>query len=154
MARRDEDEWHDQLFKEMERLAGEMSGAGLKPARSRGWTPRVDVLETQGYVLVKVELAGVHPEKVALHYSAPKNTLTVKGVRYDENTFPDDRPVAHQLEIDYGEFWREVPLPDVALDVEEAKASFSAGLLLLAFPKSQKGRKTMTVRKVISIQRL
>lgn len=154
MGHRDEDEWLDQISKEMRRLAGEMSGAGLKPARSKGWSPRVDLLETEGYVVIKVELAGVHAEKVSLHYSAPKHSLTIKGIRYDENVFPNERQVAHQLEIDYGEFWREVPLPDVPVNVEDVKASFRAGMLLLAIPKCDEERKTVTVRKVITIQRL
>ncbi len=154
MGHRDEDEWLDQISKEMRRLAGEMTGAGLKPARSKGWSPRVDLLETEGYIVIKVELAGVRAEKVSLHYSAPKHTLTIKGIRYDENVFPDERQVAHQLEIDYGEFWREVALPDVPVNVEAVKASFRAGMLLLAIPKCEEQRKTVTVRKVISIQRL
>ncbi|MEX2243212.1 MAG: Hsp20/alpha crystallin family protein [Fimbriimonadaceae bacterium] len=154
MGHRDEDEWLDQISKEMGRLAGEMTGAGLKPARSKGWSPRVDVLETQNYVVVKVELAGVRSEKVAIHYSATKNTLTLRGWRYDEIIFPDERQVAHQLEIDYGEFWREVPLPEAPVDVEHVKASFRAGMLLLALPKCEGKPKTVTVKKVITIQRL
>jgi HSP20 family protein len=154
VAQHDEDEWQDQILKEMQRLAGEMTGAGLKPARSRGWSPRVDVLETEGHVVIKVELAGVDAEKVSLHYSARKHTMTIKGGRHDEGVLQSERPVAHQLEIDYGEFWREVPLPDTRLNVEEVKASFRSGMLLLAIPKSEEERPAVRVRKVITIQRL
>lgn len=154
MASHEEDEWLDQISKEMQRLAGEMSGATLKPARSRGWSPRVDLLETHGHVVLKVELAGVQAEKVSLHYSARKHTLTLRGVRQDEQVFGDERCVAHQLEIDYGEFWREIQLPDVPINVEEVRASFRAGMLLLAIPKTEEKRKAVTVRKVITIQKL
>ncbi len=154
MGHRDEDEWQDQIFKEMQRLAGEMAGAGLKPARSKGWTPRIDLIETETHVVLKVELAGVAAEKVAIHYSATKHSLTLKGWRQDENAFPQERQTAHQLEIEYGEFWREVSLPDVPLNVEDVKASFRAGLLLLAVPKSEKPPTGLTVRKVIAIQKL
>jgi HSP20 family molecular chaperone IbpA len=154
VAHRDEDEWLDQISKEMQRLAGEMAGAGLKPARSKGWSPRIDLIETQSHVVVKVELAGVRAEKVAIHYSATKHTLTVKGWRYDENVFPNERQTAHQLEIDYGEFWREIPLPEVLVNVEDVKASFRAGMLLLAIPKCDEAPTGLTVRKVITIQKL
>ena len=154
MARREEDEWLDQISKEMERLAGEMAGAGLKPARSKGWSPRVDVLETESHVVLKFELAGVRAEKVALHYSAPKRCLTIKGVRYDESELPGGRRVAHQLEIDYGEFWREIPLPDVALNVENVKASFRSGMMMIAIPKSTGRAKVVVVKKTITIKKI
>ncbi|HXH60092.1 MAG TPA: Hsp20/alpha crystallin family protein [Fimbriimonadaceae bacterium] len=154
MAHRDEDEWLDQLSKEMERLAGEMAGAGLKPARSRGWSPRVDVFETESHVVLKVELAGVQPDKVTLHYNASKNSLTFKGWRYDENPFPNERQVAHKIEIDYGEFWREVALPDVPLDVEQVRAGFTNGLLMLTVPKSDAPAKPIVVKRTITIQKL
>jgi HSP20 family molecular chaperone IbpA len=154
VAHHDEDEWLDQISKEMRRLAGEMSGAGLKPARSKGWSPRVDLLETEGFVVIKVELAGVSADKVALHYSAQKHSLTIKGLRADESVFPNERQVAHQLEIDYGEFWREIALPDKPLNVEDVRASFRSGMLLLAIPKCDERRKTGRVKKIITIQRL
>src|SRR5690349_7837139 len=120
----------------MRRLAGEMSGAGLKPARSKGWSPRIDLIETETHVVLKVELAGVRADKVAVHYSATKHTLTLKGWRTDTAVFPNERQTVHQLEIDYGEFWREVQLPDVMVKVEDVRASFRIGMLLLAIPKS------------------
>lgn len=152
MAHRDEDEWLDQISQEMERLAGEMTGAGLKPARSRGWSPRIDVIETESHVVLRVELAGVRAEKVTVHYSATKNTLTLKGWRYDEVIFPQEKQVAHQLEIDYGEFWREVPLPDVPLDVESIKATFRGGMMMLAMPKVAARPDVVVVKKTITIQ--
>lgn len=152
MAHRDEDEWLDQVSKEMQRLAGEMSGAGLKPARSRGWSPRIDVLETESHVVLKVELAGVRAEKVTVHYSATKNSLTLKGWRYDEVVFPQEKQVAHQLEIDYGEFWREIQLPDVPLNVESVTASFRGGMMMLALPKVKERPDLVVVKKTITIQ--
>jgi HSP20 family molecular chaperone IbpA len=154
VAHRDEDEWLDQISKEMQRLAGEMSSAGLKPARSKGWTPRIDLVETDSHVVLKVELAGVRTDKVSVHYSASKHTLTLKGWRSDTALFPGERQMAHLLEIDYGEFWREVQLPDVMLKVEDVKASFRTGMLLLAIPKTTETPTTLSVRKIITIQQL
>lgn len=152
MGHREEDEWLDQISKEMERLAGEMAGAGLKPARSKGWSPRVDVLETESHIVLKVELAGVRAEKVALHYSPPKRCLTIKGIRYDEAEYRSERVVAHQLEIDYGEFWREIALPDVPLNVENVKASFRSGMMMIAIPKVSE-RADVVVVKTITIKK-
>lgn len=138
----------------MGRLAGEMSGARLTPARSRGWSPRIDVLESAGHVILRVELAGVPIGKIALHYSATKHTLTIKGVRNEETVIPGERPIAHQLEIEYGDFWREVQLPDVSLDVEDVRASFRSGMLLIAVPKTDGPPKSFVVKRTITIQRL
>jgi HSP20 family protein len=154
VAHRDEDEWLDQISKEMQRLAGEMSSAGLKPARSKGWSPRIDLVETESHVVLKVELAGVRADKVSVHYSATKHTLTIKGCRNDTPVFPNEQQSVHQLEIDYGEFWREIQLPDVMVKVEDVKASFRIGMLLLAIPKSSEAPSTVSVRKVITIQKL
>ena len=153
MSPQEEDEWLDQISKEMERLAGEMAGAGLKPARSKGWSPRVDVLETESHVVLKFELAGVRAEKVALHYSAPRRCLTIRGLRYDEIQFPGEKRVAHQLEIDYGEFWREIALPDVALNVDNVKASFRSGMMMIAIPKAAE-QVDVVVVKTVTIKKL
>ncbi|MCH8979722.1 MAG: Hsp20/alpha crystallin family protein [Armatimonadetes bacterium] len=153
MSPREDDEWLDQISKEMERLAGEMAGAGLKPARSKGWSPRVDVLETESHVVLKFELAGVRAEKVALHYSAPRRCLTIRGLRYDEIQFPGEKRVAHQLEIDYGEFWREIALPDVALNVDNVKASFRSGMMMIAIPKAAE-QVDVVVVKTVTIKKL
>ena len=56
--------------------------------------------------------------------------------------------------VEYGEFWREIPLPDKPLNVEDVRASFSSGMLLLALPKCAERRSTGRVKKVITIQRL
>lgn len=154
MGHRDEDEWLDQINKEMGRLASELSGARLAPARSRGWSPRVDVLETTAYVVLRVELAGVQVNKVTLHYSASKHTLTIKGSRAEEGVVQDERPIAHQLEIEYGAFWREVQLPDVALNIEDVRASFKSGMFLVAIPKTDAPPKSFVVKRTITIQKL
>jgi HSP20 family molecular chaperone IbpA len=104
--------------------------------------------------VLKVELAGVRADKVAIHYSATKHSLTIKGWRSDTAVFPNEKQSAHLLEIEYGEFWREVQLPDVMVKVEEVKASFRTGMLLLAIPKSTEAPTTLSVRKVITIQKL
>lgn len=154
MGHRDEDEWLDQVNKEMGRLAGELAGARLTPARSRGWSPRVDVLETSGHVVLRVELAGVATNKFSLNYSATKHTLTIKGARSEESVIEDERPIAHQLEIEFGAFWREIQLPDVSLDVEDVRASFKGGMLFIVVPKTDAPPKPFVVRRTITIQRL
>ncbi|MCH7945630.1 MAG: Hsp20/alpha crystallin family protein, partial [Armatimonadetes bacterium] len=93
-------------------------------------------------------------EKVALHYSAPKRCLTIRGLRYDEIQFPGERRVAHQLEIDYGEFWREIALPDVPLNVENVKASFRSGMMMIAIPKAAEQLDVVVVKKTITIKKL
>ena len=153
MDQRDPEEWLEQIAKEMERLTGEISGAAPKLARSKGWSPRIDVLETEENVVLKAELAGVQPEEVTLHFSSQRQTLTVKGVRHDESLFPQDKQVPLQLEIEYGEFWREVALPDVSLDLEGVRARFDNGIMFVVIPKCAEASPTVILKKTITIKK-
>lgn len=92
--------------------------------------PNVDVYfdGSIGSVVVKLELAGVDPAEVTLEIE--EGILTVRGSRVDER-HPD--AVYQQMEIDYGQFERTVPLPQEA-DATKATASYNAGFLEIVIP--------------------
>jgi HSP20 family molecular chaperone IbpA len=71
------------------------------------WRPRADVYRIPGGWLVKLELAGVHPDDVRL--ATRGNTLWVQGARRDIRLH--ECLDCHRLEIDYSRFERAIALP-------------------------------------------
>ncbi len=154
MDHQDPDELLSEIAKQMQRLSGELSGAGPKLARSQGWIPNVDIFECEHSLVLKAELAGVSPDKVTLHYNSRQGTLTLRGWRTDKQVFPGERMKAHQIEIEYGEFQREILLPELPIDVERAKAQCKSGFLLLVVPKVEPDQQPVIIKKTIIIERL
>lgn len=109
----------------------------------------MDVHETPFEVVVRCEAAGMRGEDLAVSYSEERNALILKGRRREEDAGMDERTSCHQLEIFYGEFEREVPMPSVELDVEQTHAIYRNGMLLVSIPKKVTvlGRRTVVVRR-------
>ena len=107
--------------------------SGTKPcvlSHEHDFEPPVDVFETGDEVVVKVELAGIEPDRVSV--IAEQERLFVGGERRDAG--PRGQRVYHQLEIAYGSFGRQVRLPSpVAPD--QATAKFRGGFLTIVLPK-------------------
>jgi HSP20 family protein len=100
------------------------------------WTPKVDIIETESYVLLVVELPGVELSEVELVYRRLENVLAIKGRRGSLMISAEERPRVHQLEIIGGDFEREIVLPRVALDLHEIRTSLENGLLSITIPKA------------------
>ena len=78
------------------------------------WQPRADVYRVPGGWLVKLELAGVHPDDVRL---ATRGTmLCVQGTRRDVRV--QECLHCHRLEIDYNRFERLLDLPGLSESAE------------------------------------
>jgi HSP20 family protein len=92
--------------------------------------PNADVYfdRRAGAVFVKLELAGIDPDKITLEIA--DGVLRVSGARLDER-HPD--AVYQQMEIDYGRFERIVALPPEA-DSTQASANYNAGFLEILIP--------------------
>jgi HSP20 family protein len=149
MPRQDIDEWLWQVGNELQRLSEEMVRTRPVVAATKGWEPRVDVLEDTNRILVKAEIAGVRGEDINLMYLPERHSLLIRGVRLDESD-AHGRSSVHQLEIFYGEFQREVRLPDVPILIESMKAQYRNGFLLVLLPKEQR----VTVTKTVTIKKL
>jgi HSP20 family molecular chaperone IbpA len=94
------------------------------------WEPPVDVLETDGEVLIFFALPGVDPDSVSAVIE--NGTLVVSGKR----VLPDELRTAliHQLELPQGRFERRVPLPAHAYDAVKRQAV--NGCLLISLHKT------------------
>jgi HSP20 family protein len=118
------DDMFDDLFREMFRRPMFEPGDQLEPA--------VDVAESDGEVVVKVEVPGV--EKEQLHLTVADDHLTVRGETRKEST--EKRKNYYRQEIRSGSFQRTVPLP-VEVDAAKAHAELKNGVLKIALPKSK-----------------
>jgi HSP20 family molecular chaperone IbpA len=60
--------------------------------------------------------------------------------RRNEEDFGHDRTGAFQLEIYYGDFEREVKLPDVEIVPQGMRATYRNGMLTVVLPKRSRSR--------------
>lgn len=151
MGERDELEWVAHLGHELKWLTGELTGSPFV-ARHHGWTPRIDVIETEDLFLVRVELAGVKQEGVQVVYHPDRCSLTVKGERTD-CLLSGDSASPHLLEIDYGAFSRDIELPPHPICVEAIRTQFKNGILAIVLPKLTQTRVTVVIEESITLTR-
>lgn len=135
MPRRDVEEWFVHVTREMSLLAEEMVPTRPRVASAQSWEPRVDLFEEETRLLLRVEIAGVRADDIALHYVPERHALIIRGVRPELTSDEGVRRGAHLLEIMVGEFSREVALPEVSIDARAIRAQYRNGMLLVSVPK-------------------
>lgn len=151
MANRELQDWMALLSHEMGWLAGDLSPRGPMVARQRGWTPRVDLLEGESFLLLRVELAGVGRSDLTLSYSAERQTILIRGDRRAADLANESRCVPHLLEIEYGEFSREIRLPDGPISLDGVKTVMKSGMLYIVIPKQSDEQVRLVVEQTITI---
>ena len=118
----------DEISEDMERLFYHLfcpKGPAKSPPTAK-WHPLVDILEAEDRLVIKVELAGV--EKNDINISLEKNCLYISGKR--KEILPPDVKCYHQMEINYGEFERILPLKD-GITKSSIEAKFGNGFLTI-----------------------
>jgi len=93
------------------------------------WRPPTDVFETEGAIVVKVEIAGMARDDLSVSLEGRK--LTIRGVRRDSSA----KLGYQQMEIQYGYFETEVLVPR-AIDEEGVEATYQEGFLSVRLPKA------------------
>lgn len=107
-------------------------GAGWM-VHSHAWQPPSDVYETEGNLVVRVEIAAMREQDFTITLDG--RSLLIRGVRTDNS----ERSAFHQMEIHYGEFAVEFELPyDVIPD--QVEAVYQQGLLTVVLPKASPQR--------------
>lgn len=94
------------------------------------WQPAIDVYETDGDVVVLVELAGIKEDEIEV--TVHNNIVIVKGERRDIKQ--GIKRTYSRMEILWGPFERHIALP-ANVDVDQIKAFFEAGFLEVVLPK-------------------
>ncbi|HZQ10938.1 MAG TPA: Hsp20/alpha crystallin family protein [Anaerolineae bacterium] len=98
------------------------------PAKPNAWRPPTDVYETENAIVILIEVAGLDPDEIEVEFS--DKILTIHGERLDCHP----RAACHCLEVQYGEFIRQVYLPG-EYDIEASTAEYKDGFLTITLPK-------------------
>jgi HSP20 family protein len=109
---------------------------------ARGWTPAVDIYETEAHeVVIKAELPEMKREDISLTFE--NNVLTLKGERQLEQEVKRDS--FHRIERRHGSFARAFTLPPT-VDAGRINASYKEGVLTVRIPQREEAKaKQITV---------
>jgi len=119
----------DRMFEEV----GLPTLGRLNPsAEMEGFTPRIDIFEQDGKLMVRADLPGVDLDDVTVEIS--DDALVIEGERTYEHE--EDKEGVYQVERAYGHFRREIPLPE-GVKPDTATATFKNGVLEIAVERPQ-----------------
>jgi HSP20 family protein len=120
---------------EMEDLLGRWLGEDGGPLAIAGFVPSMDLTETEGAYVVKVDLPGVKPEEVDVELK--NGSLWIHGKRQEQKQ--EEGKTFHRIERQYGEFRRVITLPT---PIKEAgiEARFTDGVLQVTLPKTEEAK--------------
>jgi len=99
---------------------------GLIPSE---WSPRVNIRESEGKLLVSADLPGLSKDDINVELN--ENMLTIQGERKQEKK--EERRGYAYSECTFGSFYRAIPLPE-GVDSSKATAEFRNGVLEIAMP--------------------
>jgi HSP20 family protein len=109
---------------------------GRSPAESPwGWTPSVDVSETDGKVQVKAELPGFEAKDIDVDVT--DNVLTLSGEKKKEEEQKGERFYCRERYA--GAFNRSFRLP-AGVESDKVDAAFKNGVLTITIPKSEESK--------------
>lgn len=108
-----------------------------------GWSPAVDVQETDKEYLIKADLPDVKKEDVKVELL--DGALTIEGERQQEKEEKGKK--FHKIEREYGKFLRRFALPS-EVDRSKVQAEFKNGVLNVHLPKSATAKPTAVEVKV------
>lgn len=149
MSRRDVEEW----ILEIDPSFSGLEVGKPKFVRQRGWMPKVDVLESETHVLIRAELAGVHSNQIQITLNRERNSVTLRGQRPDDLALRNEPYQAHLLEIEEGQFFRELLLPKGRFEFQHMTAQLKHGILGIIIPKEGLADPVVIVEK-ITIKRI
>jgi len=131
-------------FRELRSLQDEMNrlfmtsvprGFGQEDLASGGWSPSVDIYETESEIVLEAELPGMNREDFEV--SIENNVITLKGERNFEKK--DEGDNYHRVERAYGSFSRSFSLPR-SVSADSTSADFKNGILRVALPKKEEAK--------------
>src|SRR3954469_12303067 len=97
-----------------------------------GWSPAVDIRESESEISLELELPGIKPEEVEI--TAENGVLTVRGEKKSERKEGEENRY-HVVERTYGSFLRTFQLPQ-GIDEDQINAAFEHGILSIHIPKA------------------
>jgi len=99
-----------------------------------GWSPALDLYQSNGNVVAIVELPGMRKEGIEI--SLHDGTLTISGERKRRS---DDGEKAERSERYAGTFRRNIALP-ARVDPNKVSATYQGGILTVTLPKAEEAK--------------
>jgi HSP20 family protein len=100
----------------------------------KGFSPRVEVKETEKGYLVSAEIPGVSEDDISV--TLKDNCLVLEGIK--ENRHIDQQKGHYRSEFNYGSFYRSVPL-QADVDDKNIEANYNNGILTIELTKREDG---------------
>jgi HSP20 family protein len=121
-----------QLQERMNRMLGDLGihGHGREDFSPGTWTPPVDIYETEGELVLLMDLPDVRSGDVSI--TVEDSLLVLSGERRPEGAAP--RSGHHRQERPMGRFNRSFTLPGT-VDRENIRATFRDGVLRIVLPR-------------------
>jgi HSP20 family protein len=119
------------LRQELDRLFSRFDEDALAPFALADWMPSMDVTESNGDFVVKLECPGM--EAKDLHVRMEDGVLTVEGEKKSDREEKTDRSYRHERM--FGSFSRDIRLPKPT-DGSKINARLVNGVLTLTVPKA------------------
>jgi HSP20 family protein len=127
----------DELDRAFEGL-GIMRGAG--GGEIQMWTPSVEVFERDNNLVVRAELPGLDKDDVKVELT--DDGLVIEGERRRERE--ERLEGGYRSEIEYGRFYRLIPLPEGA-NIDQAQARINNGVLEVEIPMAEARRQRRSI---------
>lgn len=131
-------------FAALQKEMNELLESFLGPRAERplgGFSPMIDVAETETEVKVTAELPGMEEKDIDI--SVDGDMLTIKGEKRQEKEVKKEE--SYRLERSYGSFRRDLVLPS-KVEVDKVKATFAKGVLTVTLPKSAESAKRRKIK--------
>lgn len=113
------------------RLFNEQTANQPESASNRAWAPVVDVIETQGELIVRAELPGLKKDDIEIQMTG--ESLTISGERKFDEANKDN---FIRVERPYGRFSRSFTI-GVPVQSDKVSASYTDGILEVVVPKAE-----------------
>ena len=97
-----------------------------------GWTPALDLYQTNDDVVAMVELPGMRKEDIDL--SMQDGILTISGERKEEGVAEGEKGARTERFV--GKFRRSISLP-TRVDAHKVNATYKDGILTVTMPKAE-----------------
>ena len=111
---------------------------GLNNNSSTGTSiPAVNIRETNDHFEVEVAAPGMKKEDFKVELDG--NLLTIRSEKQNEETVNEGERYSRR-EFSYQSFERSFQLPKDVVDIEQIKAKYENGLLLLTIPKKEEAK--------------
>ena len=118
----------DRLNRMFSNLYGEQFG--------RGWTPAVDIYETENHeIVLKAELPEMKRENIGITFE--NQVLTIRGERQLDESIKRD--AYQRIERSYGAFSRSFTLPST-VDAAHITAAYKDGVLTVRLPQRDEAK--------------